>query len=237
MTSLCAAVVPALDAEPTVARLCRVLVASRVFAGVIVVDDGSTDATARHARREGAHVVRHPRNRGKGAALRSGMLRAYALGARAVVSVDADGQHPVEEAVRLARHPADLGSLLLGVRDLRAAGAPAANRGSNAFSDAFVSLFAGRRIGDSQCGLRRYPLPSALTLGATGDGFEYESETLLLAALLGLPIVEIPVDVWYPPPRERRTHFRVARDPARIVERLVSTFLEARLGRRPGPPR
>lgn len=237
MTSRLTAIVPALDAESTVGPVARSLLAAGAFDEVVVVDDGSTDATGTAARAAGATVLRHGRNRGKGAALRTGMVHAYARGSRAVVSVDADGQHPASEAVRLARSFAPLDALVLGVRDLRGAGAPRANQWSNAFSDAWVSLFAGRRLADSQCGLRRYPLPATLGLGAIGDGFEYESEAVLLAALGGIPIVEEPVDVWYPPPERRRTHFRVGRDPARIVERLVSTFLDARLGRRAGAPR
>ncbi|MCC6216163.1 MAG: glycosyltransferase family 2 protein [Polyangiaceae bacterium] len=237
MTSRLTAIVPALDAETTVGPVARALLDVGVFAEVVVVDDGSTDATGPAARAAGATVLRHGRNRGKGAALRTGMIHAYARGARAAVSVDADGQHPAHEAARIARSAAPPDALVLGVRDLRAAGAPRANQWSNAFSDAWVSLFAGRPLADSQCGLRRYPLPATLGLGATGDGFEYESEVVLLAALGAVAIVEEPVAVWYPPPERRRTHFRVARDPARIVERLVSTFLEARLGRRTGAPR
>jgi isopenicillin-N N-acyltransferase like protein len=221
------AVVPAYRAARTVASVVRGL---REGLGpdvpVIVVDDGSDDATAAEAERAGALVLRHARNLGKGAALRTGFSRALADGAEAVVTVDADGQHPSEEAVRVARHPAPRSALVLGVRDLLRDGAPAANRFSNAFSNVFLSWFGGRKLGDTQCGLRRYPLPETLRELASGaDGYAYEADVLLRAARRGAEIVELPVRVVYPGAAERVTHFHPVRDPARIVVRVLVTTL------------
>src|SRR5258706_273614 len=103
-----AAVVPAYQAETTIERVVTELALEWRTLGergakVIVVDDGSNDRTAERARRAGADVMRHDRNRGKGAALRTGFERARVLGAGAVVSVDADGQHPASQAALLAR--------------------------------------------------------------------------------------------------------------------------------------
>jgi len=195
---------------------------------LLVVDDGSSDGTARVAEDAGALVLRHPENRGKGAALRTGFERALSLGADAVVTVDADGQHPAEEARRVALDPAPREALVLGVRDLARDGAPRANRFSNAFSNRFLSWFGGRPLHDTQCGLRRYPLPEALELGASADGYAFEAEILLRAARLGHPIVELPVRVFYPPEHERVSHFHVVRDPAQIVARVLTTTLFVR---------
>lgn len=223
------AVVPAYDAAQTVGTVVSDLV--RAWppqpdgrAAVIAVDDGSSDGTAEEARRSGAIVVKHPTNKGKGAALRTGFQRARELGAGAVVTVDADGQHPAEEALRLAlaREPRE--ALVLGVRDLVRDGAPKANRFSNGFSNFFLSLFSGRKLNDTQCGLRRYPLPETLELGAKDDGYAFESEFVLRAAHAGWHIAEIPVRVYYPPEAERTTHFHSARDPAKIVFRLLATM-------------
>src|SRR5581483_10335662 len=104
------------------------------------------DATSSVAAGAGALVLRHEHNRGKGAALRTGLLRAQSLGARGAGSVDADGQHPPAEAARLARHECPEDALVLGVRDLVRAGAPRPNRVSNGISNFFLSLFTGRPL-------------------------------------------------------------------------------------------
>ncbi len=222
------AIVPAFDAALTIGPVVTQLVA--IWPGgagdVVVVDDGSRDATAAVAREAGANVVSHRENRGKGAALRTGLEWARARGATTAVSLDADGQHPPGEAVTLATDPAPRGALVLGVRDLAGAGAARANRFGNAVSDFFLSTFARRRFGDTQCGLRRYPVDATLALGARDPGYAFEAEMVLRAARAGWPIVEVPVSVVYPPASSRTSHFHVVRDPARIVRRVVATTLE-----------
>jgi len=220
-------VVPAYDAEASIAEVVGKLLSVIAGAGnwtepsVIVIDDGSSDRTAERAREAGAEVLSHPRNQGKGRALLSGFERAVRAGARAAVSLDADGQHPPEEALRIALDPSPLGALVLAVRDLRRDGAPPQNRFSNGFSNLWMSWFAKRRLSDTQCGLRRYPLPETLELGLHGSRFELESEVILRAVRAGIPLVEVPARVLYP---ERRTsHFDSVRDPARIVARLLHT--------------
>jgi len=194
---------------------------------IVVVDDGSSDGTGRAAERAGARVIRHAHNRGKGAALCSGFAALLELGADAAVCVDADGQHPPEEAVRLARHEAPRSALVLGVRDLASAGAPKKNQFSNGFSNRFLSFALGRTLSDTQCGLRRYPLPETLALGGRASGYGFEAEVILRAVRLGWQIVEVPVRVIYPPEHERVTHFHSVRDPARIVYRVLYTLATA----------
>jgi glycosyltransferase involved in cell wall biosynthesis len=199
---------------------------------IYVVDDGSTDATADVADAAGATVLVHPQNRGKGAALRTGMDRAWRDGYDAVLSVDADGQHPAAAAKKLLECGAPRRALVLGVRDMDGVGAPKANRMSNRISNFFISNFAGRTFADTQCGLRRYPLPEALELDGRGMGYAYEAEMLLRANAAGVPIVEVPVAVYYPPEEERLTHFHSVRDPARIVGVVVRTLADLHLLRR-----
>ena len=220
------AVVPAFQAETHVADVVLGLLRALPPGDgprVLVVDDGSTDQTAAEAERAGALVLRHPKNLGKGAALRAGMRFAEERGIGAVVTVDADGQHPPDEAARLARDDAPREALVLGVRDLARDGAPRPSRFSNAFSNVFLSWFGGVTLHDSQCGLRRYPVPETLALDARSNGYAFEAETLLRAARLGWRIVEVPIRVIYPPPAERISHFHAVRDPARIVARVLET--------------
>jgi glycosyltransferase involved in cell wall biosynthesis len=193
------------------------------------VDDGSDDGTSEAAASSGAVVLRHGRNRGKGAAIRTGLARAARDGIRAAVTVDADGQHPSESARAVLAGSDDPGALVLGVRDLEQDGAPQRNRFGNGVSNFFLSHLSGRPLSDTQCGLRRYPVVETMSLGARANGFAFEGEVVLRALAAGLPLVEIPVAVVYPPEDQRRTHFRGLLDPARIVVTVVRTVFDLRV--------
>ncbi len=195
----------------------------------LVVDDGSSDETSERAREAGAVVVRHAVNRGKGAALRTGLEWAHERGVETLVTLDADGQHPPEEAVRLLLHEAPADALVLGVRDLVRAGAPRPNQLSNRFSNWVLSGYSRQRLRDTQCGLRRYPVAQTLELAPRDDGYAFEAEIILRVARSGRPIAQLPIEVIYPPEDERVTHFHSVRDPARIVRRVVLTVLRVPL--------
>ena len=192
------------------------------------VDDGSHDATARLAEEAGALVLRHGENRGKGAALRTAFWFAHDQGFDVAVTVDADGQHPPAEALRLLLCDAPADALVLGIRDLVKAGAPRPNQLSNRISNYFLSQFVKRTLADTQCGLRRYPIASTLAADGGANGYAYEAEIILRARASNIPIVEVPIEVIYPPEEERLSHFHVVRDPARIIHRIVNTLVETR---------
>jgi len=222
------AVVPAYEASRTIGGLVENLHAVWPAGGeILVVDDGSVDDTARAARAAGACVLRHARNRGKGAALRTGLAGARYRGATHAVTLDADGQHPSREAARLAVLDVPENALVLGVRDLAAAGAPQANQRSNGISNYWLSGFTGLTLRDTQCGLRRYPIDATLALGGQAVGFGYEAEIVLRAAFAGLALVQVPVLTYYPPELARHSHFHVVRDPAKIIARVLATLVFA----------
>jgi glycosyltransferase involved in cell wall biosynthesis len=223
------AIVPALDAAESVGAVVDDLRAALALP-VIVVDDGSVDATADVASRHGAIVVRHEQNRGKGAAIRAGLREAERRGCRVAVTVDADGQHPGASARAVLDGCVDPRALVLGVRDLVRDGAPSSNRFGNGVSNYFLSLFAGRPLRDTQCGLRRYPIAETLRLSARASGFAFEGEVVLRALAAGLPVVEVPVSVVYGLAGHRGSHFRRVLDPTRIVATVVRTVFELRLG-------
>jgi glycosyltransferase involved in cell wall biosynthesis len=220
------AIIPAYQASSTVGAVVRAL--GQGFDEVWVLDDGSTDGTGEEAQRAGARVLRHRENRGKGAALGSLLAEARGKGLDAVVSLDADGQHPAEEAIRMDREAEDRGALVLGVRDLEQANAPRANRRGNRIANYWIAGFAGRPLRDTQCGLRRYPVEATLGLGVKGSRFSFESEVVLRAVFRGMRVVEFPVGVRYP--EDRTSHFRLVVDPARIIGATVRTLLEERGG-------
>jgi hypothetical protein len=144
------------------------------------------------------------------------------------VALDADSQHPAAEALALLAHPAPAQALVLGVRDLAAAGAPKVNQFSNAFSNVWLSAFCGVHLDDTQCGLRRYPVGPTLALGMKAKGYGFEAEIILRAAHAGWTIAQTPIKVHYPPEGVRTTHFRSVRDPFRIVMRILYTVATRR---------
>jgi glycosyltransferase involved in cell wall biosynthesis len=221
--------VPALDAGQSIGEVVRGLRQDLEAAAVIVVDDGSSDSTADAGLEQGAHVVRHARNLGKGAAIRTGLREALRRGHDVAVVVDADGQHPAESARAVLQGSDEPGALVLGVRDLLRDGAPGPNRFGNAVSNFFVSSFARRPLHDTQCGLRRYPVAATLDLGCRSAGYAFEAEVILRALAAGMTVVEVPIAVTYPPQQESLSHFDAWRDPARIVGTVVSTVFDLRV--------
>ncbi len=202
---------------------------------VIVVDDGSTDATPEVlAKFTGVTVIRHERNMGKGAALAGGMARAAELGFTHAISIDGDGQHcPGDLPLLLRAVAAHPEALVVGVRDLGAGGRRRnKSRLLRANSNFWVWLETGRRTGDSQSGFRAYPLRSVCGLALAGRRYDFEIEVLVKLIWSGTPVVTAPVRVRYD--TAGRSHFRPLRDFAlvsRLNARLVAMriFLPARL--------
>lgn len=226
-------IVPAYQAEAKLAAVIADLRAAlpQLASEILVVDDGSTDGTAAVAVSLGCQLVSHGKNRGKGAALVTGLATALARGHEVALTVDADGQHPAEEGRRVLLAAADPAAFVLGARELATAGAPRKNRVSNEISNFFISRFAGRPLRDTQCGLRRYPIRATLELAPRGEGYDFEAEVLLRAIWAGVEIVEQPVRVLYP--EDRVTHFHVVRDPWRIVRTVVVALRDRSFGREP----
>ena len=156
---------------------------------VLVVDDGSTDDTpAILAREPGLVLLTLPCNQGKGAALRAGFGRAGELGFTHVITLDADGQHPIQALGQFAAAcRARPEALIVGVRNLGQAGAPWARRASNALSNFWFRFETGLRLTDTQCGYRVYPLVAVNCLRATSERYAFELEVLVRAAWAGIP--------------------------------------------------
>ncbi len=208
-----------------VSELLLELERSATKAQIVVVDDGSTDGSIESLPEGAVVLLRHPENRGKGAALKTAFAWAQECGVTHLVTLDADGQHPVNEAVRLFHYEAEDESLVLAVRDMKGAGAPRANQFSNRFSNQVLSLFGGRRLLDTQCGLRRYPVKTSLALLSPANGYAFESDMVLRAARRRVPIVHVPTAVIYPEESERLSYFDSVKDPTRIVFQVVTTAL------------
>jgi glycosyltransferase involved in cell wall biosynthesis len=165
---------------------------------VVVVDDGSTDATGREARAEGAEVIAHGANRGKGAALATGFAWALARGFDWVVTLDADLQHLPEEIPHLLdRARAGNADVVVGCRMSEADTMPWLRYWTNRTTSLFVSLFARRRIHDSQSGFRLVRCEVLRKVRLTTRRFETESELLIETGRHGFAIAEVPISTVY----------------------------------------
>jgi glycosyltransferase involved in cell wall biosynthesis len=182
-------------------------------AEVIVVDDGSSDATGERAREAGARVVRHKVNQGKGASLQTGFDAAVAAGADAVVALDADGQHDPAYAPGLL---AALGGadIVVGSRNADRTGMPWLRRATNDVTSWWVSRLAGQRIEDSQSGFRAIQAGVLRVIRPESRRFDYESEFLVAAARAGFRVGAAPIPTLYNAPG---SHIHPFRDTIRFV--------------------
>ncbi len=206
------AVVPVFNHAATVGQVVAELVAAG--APVIVVDDGSTDGSGDAARAAGAlTVIVQSENQGKGVALRTAFDHANSLGYDQALSCDADGQHPLSEAVKLASAASDKTTIYVGCRDMDHA--PAISRFGRWWSNLWSWVACNVWVGDSQSGLRVYPLPYVTKLPHTANRYSYEVEVLVRGVWAGLLVEAIPVAVIYPP--DRVSHFHKLRDNCRTA--------------------
>jgi len=219
-----AALIPALDCEATLGDVVR---GARAHVDrVLVVDDGSRDRTAQVAAAAGAEVLRHATNRGKGAALRTGMQALVASGATHVLTLDGDGQHLPDEIPLLLRAAAEEPSaLVLGARQHPPGSLAKIRAFGNRFANRWVEIACGAALADTQSGFRVYPLRATLALGCRADHFAFETEVVIRAVRAGIAIRSVPVRVWNPPPDERTSHFRGFRDSLRIVFTVIALIL------------
>lgn len=183
---------------------------------VFVLDDGSTDGSGALAEDAGATVIVHPENRGKGAALLTGMKALARAGYTHAICLDADGQHHPEDIPAFAAAiGADPWSIFAGVRDLSTA--PGISRFGRRFSNFWIWVETGWRVADSQCGFRSYPVASVLALDLGSSRYDLEVEVLTRALWSGVAVRDLPCQVTYPPKAERVTSFRPLVDNTRIT--------------------
>lgn len=200
-----AVVIPAYQAATTIAAVVSRTQRAVPAATVYVVDDGSRDGTGDAGRGMGATVLVHPDNRGKGAALATGIAAALAGGAGVIVTLDADAQHPPEEIPRLAapvlQRDADL---VLGAR-ARAGAMPWGRRCTNWLSAALASRIGGVTVPDAQSGFRGLSRRVAEAIRPGERGYDYETAFLLAALVGGFAVGFVPVPTLY---EGRPSHFR-----------------------------
>lgn len=201
----------------------------RVVDTVIVVDDGSKDGTAALLDKATGNerpekVLTHPKNCGKGAALKTGLTYARQQGFRYAVTVDADGQHRADDIPALLKAvEEEPDALAIGSRGLQHENMPAKSTFANRFSNFWFALQTLQRLPDTQSGLRVYPLRRLHGLRWMSARYEAELTLLVFSAWAGVKLLPVPVSVYYPPRDQRVTHFRPGRDFTRIS--VLNTLL------------
>lgn len=192
---------------------------------IIVVNDGSTDGTSQVLSAiDDIAIIGYPVNKGKGFAIRTGFIKALELGYDYAITIDADGQHFADDLPLFLQAIQDYPeSLIIGSRNIEAEGMPGKNTFANRFSNFWFKIETGIRLPDTQSGYRLYPLKAYAKTHFFTKKYEFEIEVLVRSAWRNIPIIPIPVRVYYPPADERVSHFRPLRDFTRIS--LLNTVL------------
>jgi len=193
--SLTIAAMPAYNEERSIASM--VLGAKKFVDQVVVVDDGSTDRTAEVAESAGAYVVRHDRNDGYGAALRTIFETARDLGADKMVIIDSDGQHDPEEIPKLLQPLSSGADLVIGSRFRNGQNIPAYRRAGMKVLDIATDVVGGIKVTDSQSGFRAYSRRAIDCVRIDDDGMSAGSEILLQAKDNRLKVEEVEIHCSY----------------------------------------
>lgn len=191
------AAMPAYNEERSIAKM--VLGCRKYVDLVVVVDDGSIDATGEIAEALGAYVVRHPENKGYGAALKTCFDTAKKLNADQMVIIDSDGQHDPAEIPRLFKPLNGEIDIVIGSRfcDGNDQNIPAYRKAGMKVLDTATNFAGGINVSDSQSGYRAYGKRAIEAIRISGKGMSAGSEILLQIKDYDLKFKEVPINCSY----------------------------------------
>lgn len=212
------ALIPALNEAATIAQVVAEI--QPHVTGVVVVSDGSQDATSDLARAAGATVLSHDDTRGKGQAVRTGLAHILASAeADYVLILDGDRQHLPAEAPRLIQAARSSGAdLVVGERQFHRDAMPTSRYYANVVGSRALSSFMGSSVRDTQCGYRLFRAAMLRRLPLRSTGYDIETEMLVKVGRLGGRIVNVPVTAVY---NGAPSKLRPVRDTTRTCFRAV----------------
>lgn len=193
---------------------------------IIVVNDGSTDQTKAILSRWKGKIteVSYEKNRGKGYAIKQGFRKAKEMGYEAVITLDSDGQHKLSDLpIFIEANEKNPSALVIGSRQLNLPNMPSKNTFANKFSNFWFMVQTFQKLPDTQTGYRLYPIKSLGYIVPFNKRYEAELELLVRCAWRCVPLLPIPIHVYYPPAEERVSHFRPGMDFFRIS--VLNTIL------------
>ena len=210
-------VVPVFNNRETVRAV--IAACAAVMPHVVAVDDGSTDAdVAGLLAGLDITLLKHDRNRGKGAAILTASRFIEERGGGYMITLDADGQHdPADIRKFLPLLPAEENAVVVGIRDFNTGNVPASSRFGRAFANFWLRVETGEVLDDCQSGFRAYPVRHLNRLRFRGAHYDFEAEVLAKAAWAGLIFVPVGISVRYPKAEERVSSFRPFLDNLRLT--------------------
>lgn len=197
------------------------------YGDVLIVDDGSTDGGSDQLHDLDLRIIRHDENFGKGQAILTAAEKARALGKTHIITIDADGQHFPEEIpdfIKAAGKSPE--AIFVGSRNFEGQNVPGSSKFGRSFSNFWLRVQTGTKLSDVQSGFRAYPLEIFEVVKTSETRYAFEVEILVKSAWAGYELKDLPIEVHYPNPDERISHFDALKDNVRIS--LLNTRLTMR---------
>ena len=220
----CCVIIPTFNNEKTLRKVVEDTL--QYTDQLIVINDGATDSTPNILEefKNNITTITHPVNSGKGIALRNGFKKALEMGFDYAITLDSDGQHfpsDLEHFLdKLQHHPE---SLVIGARNMNSENVPGGSSFGNKFSNFWFQVETGIKLPDTQSGFRLYPIRKMHKIKFFCSRFEFEIEVIVKAAWRGIPVLSMPVKIFYAKGADRVSHFRPTKDFLRIS--VLNTYL------------
>lgn len=203
-------IIPTYNNEGTITDIIRRIM--KYTNNIIIINDGCTDHTKEILGKindPNIIIINNKRNRGKGVALKKGFKAAIYHGYEYAITIDANRQHfPEDIPLFIETFLKNKGAIIIGERTLNPGITRQGNNFTTKFSNFWFHLQTGIKMKDTQCGYRLYPLTLSHSGMIITSRYESELEFLVFSAWRSIPIVSIPVRIYYPPREKEISHFR-----------------------------